>query len=828
MKWWIVLLLIGLSVIAAVVSILSTVLVRKVSPSPTGKSAAERVVTKRQPGLELIEWPFAGAEDESLALDPMPSDSDCPVVLVHFGEELPAHVFDCLDQLAVVGVRKVFFIVDSLSVSRRLEHTALVETVMYTHDESLRQEIQRVHGEDNVFFYSIERFFALEWFMAQTGSAQLFHMEHDNLIYLPLGRLIGMIREQVGSKLAVPRDILHRCVASVFFVGSREALQHLCQFFRTTQFQKIEMFALCDFLVHHPEWCSPLPVVPAEFPTATGLTLSEPVMGCLFDAAALGQWVGGIDVIHSDSDTRGFVNSDTVDYSANELHVLWSLTPRGKRIPVIRWSQKYFLLANLHIHSKQLHLYMSTTYMDRKDIIQGERFRDLAELQLTSTEEMDRPKSAWADAKSAYVDTHHLSYFFERVWPSLTGPVVLITHNSDDCITNEFLPYLNDSKLKKWFAQNCQTDHPKLIPLPIGIANGQYPHGDLEVLQEVMSERRAQRNELYVNLSETHPVRRRLLEYFRQHPSPDVVVQSPGASYRDYLRTLQGFKFVSSPRGNGPDCHRMWEAFYLDTLPVTYDRAFGTQPCIPQHYLPSVDAEQPGWKGMTEADVHWRKRRARGRLYGRMSFWKHLIESTQAEPSFDVVVSGESPVLNQCLRSVLRHVIGVRRLYYVGVKDPEVPGVTVVRSLTSQCQPSSLPGILERVLVVHPGTQFTGWIHFVDGSDRMLWSLRSPSASLYTKFRQADPSFSWSGRGVYPDPVPLFVSELSTMKIPAGLDWYETAEWYYVHAPDRHRFANRPIFSKQTDDLAQHQTSAREGYFQSVVLVQGEGSTKNS
>ena len=39
-------------------------------------------------------------------------------------------------------------------------------------------------------------------------------------------------------------------------------------------------------------------------------------------------------------------------------------------------------------------------------------------------------------------------------------------------------------------------------------------------------------------------------------------------SWGDYYRQIASHKFVFSPRGNGIDCHRTWEALYLRTIPI--------------------------------------------------------------------------------------------------------------------------------------------------------------------------------------------------------------------------------------------------------------------
>jgi len=38
-----------------------------------------------------------------------------------------------------------------------------------------------------------------------------------------------------------------------------------------------------------------------------------------------------------------------------------------------------------------------------------------------------------------------------------------------------------------------------------------------------------------------------------------------------YFEHLARSKFVISPKGNGPDCHRVWESIYLGAIPVVVD-----------------------------------------------------------------------------------------------------------------------------------------------------------------------------------------------------------------------------------------------------------------
>ena len=42
-------------------------------------------------------------------------------------------------------------------------------------------------------------------------------------------------------------------------------------------------------------------------------------------------------------------------------------------------------------------------------------------------------------------------------------------------------------------------------------------------------------------------------------------------AFDSYLRELGRYRFVASPPGNGPDCHRTWEALLAGTIPIVLD-----------------------------------------------------------------------------------------------------------------------------------------------------------------------------------------------------------------------------------------------------------------
>lgn len=168
------------------------------------------------------------------------------------------------------------------------------------------------------------------------------------------------------------------------------------------------------------------------------------------------------------------------------------------------------------------------------------------------------------NAKSLFVYTHELDFFFEKIYPLLTNRFVLMTHNSDICITPKFIKYLNDNKIKKWLAQNVYCVHENLIPIPIGLANSQWPHGNLEIFDKIRKENNKKETAVYKNfdVNTSHCNRAHVMRDTPHIPT------APRKSFEEYWRDISKSIFCLCPMGSGVDTHRMWECLYLNTIPI--------------------------------------------------------------------------------------------------------------------------------------------------------------------------------------------------------------------------------------------------------------------
>jgi hypothetical protein len=172
--------------------------------------------------------------------------------------------------------------------------------------------------------------------------------------------------------------------------------------------------------------------------------------------------------------------------------------------------------------------------------------------------------AACQQARVLFVYTHLLEYFRLYIAPCLHQPFVLISHNSDHTVGLQDLDLLNHPQLVHWWAQNVDVAHSRLSALPIGLANRQWGADKLEQLLAAAQHIHKDRL-LYANVALTHPSRTQALAAAKQVAGATF---ESGLDYPAYLASMARHQFCLCPRGNGLDSHRLWEALYLDCIPI--------------------------------------------------------------------------------------------------------------------------------------------------------------------------------------------------------------------------------------------------------------------
>jgi len=233
------------------------------------------------------------------------------------------------------------------------------------------------------------------------------------------------------------------------------------------------------------------------------------------------------------------------------------------------------------------------------DYINTNTFRDFADFKIIF--EGDFSDSILQRNAIIYCKTDRIPYLFPKLELS-NRKYILITHASDFPI-NERVFNLRPSCIKKWYAENATFNHPDLITIPIGLTpNKGYDKTILDLSWfidniELLRKNKKDFETLYCNwTTRNYPsIRSHVLEkldknnirYFWDFKFPNNIDQliqdkikeiEQGKStkeelnklvrYYEYCENMSKHKFVVSPRGNGEDTHRTWEALYMGCFPI--------------------------------------------------------------------------------------------------------------------------------------------------------------------------------------------------------------------------------------------------------------------
>lgn len=205
--------------------------------------------------------------------------------------------------------------------------------------------------------------------------------------------------------------------------------------------------------------------------------------------------------------------------------------------------------------------------------VSGDGFRAFADHIFDETKKK-LDVSAIKSGDTIFIKGDMLRRFCMRYQKTIKVPYILICHNSDENINATYVSYFDHPYLLACFAQNVDCDHPKLIPIPIGIQNrynGRY--GNPGLIEKALRKTKGVERKYVVCVNfANHFGRDYVLEKLEKLSNVIVYgvdqMQLGRKGYYSYLCDLAEYQFVPSPFGNGRDCHRTWEALYMGSVPI--------------------------------------------------------------------------------------------------------------------------------------------------------------------------------------------------------------------------------------------------------------------
>lgn len=192
------------------------------------------------------------------------------------------------------------------------------------------------------------RFNALQAYMEKYNITNIVHVENDVLVYKNLDEVIF----HDTNKILLTMDSEKRCIPGLMFITNHILLKTCLQHFNP-RLNDMENWGLCFHYFKAYVDTLPIFISDKSSPGREMITRNFDKYQAIFDAAAIGQYLGGIDTNNSSENTIGFVN-ETCIFNYSTYKFIWKKNENNLVVPYIIINETEYPIINLHIHCKKL------------------------------------------------------------------------------------------------------------------------------------------------------------------------------------------------------------------------------------------------------------------------------------------------------------------------------------------------------------------------------------------------------------------------------------------------------------------------------------------
>ncbi len=293
-------------------------------------------------------------------------------ILVHYHRKLfPDYIYDCIEQIRITNPEAKIYLAYFPSCQ-----------VDYQRLQKSQCELVNIGGYawsfmhyrfklKNRGIFTTERFFVIYEIMKRYHLKDVIHVENDVLVYYDISKIVDVLR--ANYDIGFVRESDTNCIAGFMYIKEAKFLKPLCQFFVKEDMSDME--GISEY--GHRNGLHYLPVVSENY------TLQEKMdygrrerivvrnpeqfcenvdkFSCVFDGAAYGQYIGGLDPKLGKKDTIGYINPNAC-FNPEKCGIVWEIKD-NKKVPFYAYGKEKLPIVNLHIHSKELRKYRSDSKM---------------------------------------------------------------------------------------------------------------------------------------------------------------------------------------------------------------------------------------------------------------------------------------------------------------------------------------------------------------------------------------------------------------------------------------------------------------------------------
>ena len=562
-----------------------------------------------------------------------------------------------------------------------------------------------------------KRLFLVYEYMKMKELKNVIHLENDVLLY-------SNMKYNFQEKIYITMDSKNRCIPGIIYIPKYELFTKLIENY---DFTKNDMINLANFYKNNKDITTTLPIIDNSLDKSIYNENFEE-FNSIFDGAAIGQYLGGVDPRNIAGDSTEFVN-ETCEIKYDKYTFKW-LKKEKYYFPYIEINNKLIAINNLHIHSKNLKKFNIENPIENKcikiikneikninklNLITGEKIQFLCDHYIGNDKDFQfNPNISNYKNRFIYFGNNeninnkplifcytHLLDNINKLVRTLEGmqnSFKLVLHNSDgsfnkkDLILFEKLPLLQCI-----YTQNINICHDKVFPLPIGLANSQWSHGNSKIHQLVYNMSIEKTKEIYFNFNKFTNKEKRNKCY--NDIIKKGIIWNNNLPYKEYLIELKKHKYSICPEGNGIDTHRFWESLYMNTIPICLKNK------VTEHYkkyFPIILLNN--WE---ELDINNLLYLEFGHQYLDMEcIIKQIKFLSISKKIFDIVIPvgpNDKSIIEQQIKYTQKNIINYRNIYLISYD----PLLTISGCIT--INENIFPFNIQTVVKYHGKLKRNGW-----------------------------------------------------------------------------------------------------------------------
>jgi hypothetical protein len=197
------------------------------------------------------------------------------------------------------------------------------------------------HFRNGFWNSASKRLFLLNEYLKQQQLKHVIHLENDVMLYSDMNY-------ELDEKIYIVMDETNRCIPGIVYIPNHTLFDKLINHY---DYSKNDMENLAIFYNRNRDIVATFPIIDNSVQPCIYNEEFERFHS-IFDGAAIGQYLGGVDPRNIPGDTTGFVN-ETCIVKYNDYKFQW--IKKGEHyVPHILIQNNWIMVNNLHLHSKRL------------------------------------------------------------------------------------------------------------------------------------------------------------------------------------------------------------------------------------------------------------------------------------------------------------------------------------------------------------------------------------------------------------------------------------------------------------------------------------------